>query len=43
MVVFILSYLDWKYPFGANLAQKIKILDYFEYVKFDDDDQFFLF
>ena len=50
IVVFTLLCYRLERPFLANLAQKMKISEYFEYIKFDhddddddDDDQFFLF
>ena len=51
MVVLTFSVLNQKYPFYANLYQKIKIVSltqnlvprHFEYVKFDGDIHFFCF
>ena len=52
MAMFTFSVLDQKYPFWVKFGPKIKIsslraeiwyLEYFEYVKFDDDVNFFCF
>ena len=50
VVMFIFFAFDLKYSFWANLASKLKFfygeiwyLDYFEYVEFNDDAQFFFF
>ena len=45
MVVFIFSSLEQKYPFGANLNQKIKIArpSMFAYFKYADFDLIFYF
>ena len=49
MMMFIFPIFHWKYPFWANLVQKIKIaceirfLDLLEYPEFSGDSHFFRF